>query len=128
MIKFNKKSSKEYIEVIPIDYNIYEFLHNINQYKHFKLFDIINKTNDKEIQKFIHEHPLIDNIINNRNNITIKRTVLSIKSICEFGEIEKFTCVGNKPLYFFKATFLHEEYDAIYLTYENIYNIFNISE
>lgn len=129
MIKLKKKNiDKKYIEVIPIDYNMYEFLHNLTECKNINLFDIIYKSNDKDIKKFIQEHPIIDNIINNKDRITIKRTVLPISSVCEFSEIEKFTCVGNKPIYFFKATFLQQEYDAIYLTDENIFELFDLKE
>lgn len=132
MIKFKKKkSNKKYIEVIPIEYNMYEFLHNMNSYKHINLFDVITKSTDADIKRFIKEHPIIDNIINNRNNrnkLTIKRTILPINSVCEFSEIEKFTCVGDKPIYFFKATFLQQEYDAIYLTDENLFELFNLQE
>lgn len=127
MIKFKKKK-KEYIEVIPIEYNIYEFLHNINSYKNMNLFDIISKSDNKDIKLFLKEHPIIDNIINNKNKITIKRTVLPISSVCEFSEIEKFTFVGDKPIYFFKATFLQQEYDAIYLTDDNLFELFDIKE
>lgn len=128
MIKFKKKElNKKYIEVIPIEYNMYEFLHNLNECKNINLFDIY-KSNDKDIKKFVQEHPIIDNIINNKDRITIKRTVLPISSVCEFSEIEKFTCVGDKPIYFFKATFLQQEYDAIYLTDENLFKLFDIKE
>lgn len=129
MIKFKKKNvDKKYIETIPIEYNMYEFLHNLNEYKNINLFNVIYKSNDKDIKKFINEHPIIDNIINNRNNMIIKRTVLPISSVCEFSEIEKFTCVGDNHIYFFKATFLQQEYDAIYLTNENLFELFDLKE
>lgn len=106
---------------------MYEFLHNLNKIKNINLFDII-KSDDKDIKKFIKEHPIIDNIINNKNNITYKRTVLPISSVCEFSEIEKFTCVSDKPIYFFKTTFLQQEYNTIYLTDDNLFEIFNLKE
>lgn len=128
MIKFKKKDlDKKYIEVIPIEYNIYEFLHNVNNYKSINLYDIF-KSNDKDVKKVLNEHPILDNIINHKHNIDIKRTILPIGSVCEFSEIEKFTCIKDEPLYFFKATFLQKEYDAIYLTYENLFELFNIKE
>ena len=129
MIKFNnKKIKKEYIEVIPIEYNIYNFLHYANRNKSLNLVEVLSNSNDKDIKKVLDENPILDNIINHKYNIEVKRTILPIGSVCEFSEIEKITCVGDKPLYFFKATFLQKEYDAIYLTYENLFELFNIKE
>lgn len=124
MIKF-KNNKKDYIEVIPIEYNIYEFLHNMRN-SSISIYEIAKCSKDKETHKFIKQHSVLNIIINGKH--VEKKTVLNLTNICEISEIEKFTHVKDKPLYFFKATFLHEEYDAIYLTYDNIYDLFNLTE